>query len=1622
MTEIPRSNLPAYPLDGQPLELLGSRPDTAVWRAQWEGREVVVRATRRDSAASDEALAELSVLGAFDGPGVAAPTSWGTAAGGTVVYVVRDWIAGRDLGAEVAARERIDAREVGRLAAQIARTLDALHAEGFVHGDLKPENVIVRADGEAVLTDFGLARAARQAAAPGATGTLFAIAPELLLGSPGDHRADLFALGVLLHRLLLDPGVGAREFYARFPHVDFWQASRTEPGDLPDALRDVIADLLAIDPDERPSCAAEVARTLEARLGLDPPAHASLEGGAPRWSVRRGREMWFASEASSLGREQRTWIAVGPGDSASDVARELSLVALLAGRSAHFLDLTSEGTPESALALDEWVRVQAERGRTAVTFVSVDRSDPLARRAVGALARAIEALADGALVVLAPEAEAAADGTWSREAVPGASVADVHAFLSETLEADSDEELAEFARSLHMVTDGGAAALDAALAQAWRVGALRAGTEKPRLRPGAQARGRSTPGRAVSGDEARVVAALVVARAPQTPAAIAALADVPIERTNAALRALRRDSLLRTTRAADVRRVALDARHALRPELAPEQWRSLCESAAQSAPTAERAVLAWCARPDESRTAELVRNLRHLREQGEAELALELFERLDRMSALTSVTRTPGIEYERALTWHALGETQRAEETVERFDRGAAPIRALAERARGYLAAAQDPAAALAHFERAARLDPSCRAEALFGRVRLLYGLGRDREVCELFERGRELLGPDPDERLRLNLRMFQALSLARMGQADEARALLQRTLDETTEGGDPLAEATLRLNLSAILRQSGEVAAAVAHLERACELSETAGHLAGVSQARAQLGAALRQAGDLQRAEPLLRSALGLRERQGDRAGTASVRGMLGMLHADRGVCRAAIAELERSAKELVRIGRRSEAELYAARCAEQRARIGDDAAQARETSEAERLGEGDPRILTILARTAALRGEPERALQLALRAEGLGTRLGQALFADAAHLLRFALAPEEAVSAPAAQDASGPLAEDAAVLRSLAGPEFDAQGAAALAAELAQKGRLDRAARLFTACASRCADDEGHDQHVRTWTARADECFEACARGLTAEERQNLRGALLGVPDPWPGDLTRRPKPKNADEDEMEIRSLLAINHKLLCEEDLGTLLGTIVEQALEISGAERGFLMLEREGEFEFDTAMDSRRGDIEFPDLEVSQSVLREALERMQPLRVSNAVDDPALGSAPSVVNLDLRSILCVPFRVDGNLRGALYLDHRLRIGAFDDRTESLLELLSDQAALAILQVRRMNEIKRLNKELGARVVSKESDLRAARRRLQRVGVPTPAGGLVGDSPVMQRVHHLIQRAAGNALPVLVVGPSGSGKELAARALHELGNRAQGPFVSENCAALPASLIEAELFGAAKGAYTGSERSREGLFERAHGGTLFLDEIGEMPVEMQAKLLRVLETSEVRRLGDGRVRRVDFRLVAATNRRLEDEVEAKNFRADLLYRLDGLRVEMPALSEHPQDIPELVRHWERLEAARSGSTPRIADAVIARLGQRDWPGNVRQLFNELARLCAISGNDVSDPDLVSAQRTASAPGLERTMKLAELERAAIERALLETGGDKRRAAELLGISRSKLYQRLKEWREA
>ena len=316
---------------------------------------------------------------------------------------------------------------------------------------------------------------------------------------------------------------------------------------------------------------------------------------------------------------------------------------------------------------------------------------------------------------------------------------------------------------------------------------------------------------------------------------------------------------------------------------------------------------------------------------------------------------------------------------------------------------------------------------------------------------------------------------------------------------------------------------------------------------------------------------------------------------------------------------------------------------------------------------------------------------------------------------------------------------------------------------------------------------------------------------------------------------------------------------------------------------------------------------------------------------------------------------------------------------------------------------------------------------RMDTETQLHGIVGSSAKIQDVLRMVSRLKDTRTPVLITGESGTGKELVARAIHFRGSFANRPFVAVDCGSLVPTLIESELFGYEKGAFTGALKSRTGLFQSADGGTIFLDEIGELPLEMQAKLLRVLQEKEIRPVGSNQRARVDVRVIAATNRDLEQEYRAGTFRKDLYFRLNVVTVHVPALRERRSDIPMLA-HWF-LERCAPGRSVQVSNAAMKCLLQYDWPGNVRELENCVERAVALGDQQLLDVDDLppAIASTAQAQEIDEvransglsTTDLEDIERTTIERVFEQVKGDKALAGKMLGISRATLYRKLKRY---
>lgn len=302
------------------------------------------------------------------------------------------------------------------------------------------------------------------------------------------------------------------------------------------------------------------------------------------------------------------------------------------------------------------------------------------------------------------------------------------------------------------------------------------------------------------------------------------------------------------------------------------------------------------------------------------------------------------------------------------------------------------------------------------------------------------------------------------------------------------------------------------------------------------------------------------------------------------------------------------------------------------------------------------------------------------------------------------------------------------------------------------------------------------------------------------------------------------------------------------------------------------------------------------------------------------------------------------------------------------------------------------------------------------VDIPETEMIGFTAEMVEVYKTISRAAPSDAPVLIQGESGTGKEVVARLIHQNSKRAGGPFVAVDCGSIAPTLMESELFGSVRGAFTGADRDRVGLFESADGGTVFLDEIGEVDSSFQLKLLRFLQEKEVRPLGAAKARKLDVRVVAATNRNLQAMVDEQEFRQDLWFRLNVVPIRLPALRERREDIPHLAAHFLKRFNERYNRKVQLATSGLRVLQENDWPGNVRQLQHVLERLVILSPNDMLDGAAVGAALSVSEPKERPVQSLADAEEEQIRKVLAATGGNKTRAAQILSIERKTLYRKL------
>ena len=803
-----------------------------------------------------------------------------------------------------------------------------------------------------------------------------------------------------------------------------------------------------------------------------------------------------------------------------------------------------------------------------------------------------------------------------------------------------------------------------------------------------------------------------------------------------------------------------------------------------------------------------------------------------------------------------------------------------------------------------------------------LGALGRYEDAGEALSAARLLVTTAAES---VEIAEREAWLCARRGDLQGARATLERALD----GAAPAATRTLRARLARMLVTGGRYAEALAALAPLGPLVEEAdpagvlaaeaallanayrGDLAAASRQLAVVGPALgdtrrvylsgllaQLAGDAPSARDFYRAAYAQAAAADDIHTLASVALNLGGLLIDEGLYGEALTATARAVRELGRLDARAELLPALINSANLLVSIGDLSAARRSLDRAAALarGSGAPAALATaafvegdLARRA---GEPESAL---------------ARYTESRHGFAAASANEAAAAAAAARAevlaALGRLVDARAALddaRVLRGSNTDdpnlARAEAVLALADSPSSRpaelADRLERL-----ARSAAQKG--RRPIAWRLAALAAAVAGRAGRSAGDmldlaRRTFEEVRMATPDHHRATLAQDPDTvwlspggagaadgalaARAQAAEARLRRLLRINKRLNSELRLPRLLEMILDTVIELTDAERGFLLLEDDtGELQVKAARNIDQRTLETDELALSRSIARQAAAGGEPVVTIDAAGDDRFRQALSVSDLHLRSVLAVPLLIKGRAAGTIYVDHRLRKGAFDQDDVRLVLDFAEQAAIAIENARLLAELRRrerqieaLNRRLEAELAVRREEISGIKIELREnreaLAVRYDYRNIVGRTPKMLELFRLIDRITDTTLPVVIQGESGTGKELVARALHANGPRRDRPFVGENCAAIPETLLESTLFGYVRGAFTGAEHDTRGLFEVADGGTLFLDEVGEMSPAMQGKLLRVLQEGELRRVGSERTRKVDVRIVAATNRDL------------------------------------------------------------------------------------------------------------------------------------------------------------
>ncbi|HZX96282.1 MAG TPA: sigma 54-interacting transcriptional regulator [Myxococcales bacterium] len=466
-----------------------------------------------------------------------------------------------------------------------------------------------------------------------------------------------------------------------------------------------------------------------------------------------------------------------------------------------------------------------------------------------------------------------------------------------------------------------------------------------------------------------------------------------------------------------------------------------------------------------------------------------------------------------------------------------------------------------------------------------------------------------------------------------------------------------------------------------------------------------------------------------------------------------------------------------------------------------------------------------------------------------------------------------------------------------------------------------------------------------------------------------------------------------------QLAREPGMDAALTALLDAIIEVVQADKGFVLALNEGAPQILKARNFQRENVADAVERLSDTIVKRVLETREPLLIEDALHDAQFNVSESVVNLKLASVLCLPLVMRGETIGAIYLGNDKLTHLFG---KPELEVATSFCSTAVLLV-----------ELGRQLDELRADRKALLERIEEQAY----GDIIGSCDAMRSIFRKIDKVAGTDISVLVTGETGTGKELIAREIHRRSPRKNGPFVAINCGAIPENLLESELFGHAKGAFTGAVSARPGRFQAASGGTLFLDEIGEMPLQLQVKLLRALQDRAVTRVGENKPEAVDIRIVAATNKDLDEELKAGRFREDLFYRINVVHLHLPPLRERGEDAAMLAK-WFLGRAIRelSSKVKGFSPQSLVAIKRFRWPGNIRQLENRIKKAVVLADRPLISPDDMELRPEQLEPILPLTLARDEWQKRYINEVLERNAGNRTKTAKDLGVDPRTIFRHL------